>query len=650
MPDRLLFRVLAVCFIRVTARGAAGGSLRLQPCLFSYAYPDYYMKHHYLMPLAAGALLAAFNPLAVLAQKAKPAAKSTTVTARTPSASKPLAALFDAYWDEQARLFPFGATAQGDNRYNDQLPNDQTSAFRQQQQRFYQQYQASLRTFDRAKLSAEDQVSYDVFQYQLEMAVEGLRQSRWMMPFNQSEGLPQNMAQFGSGTGAQPFKTVKDYDNWLGRMHGFPAWTDSAIANFRQGLKAGVVLPRALVVKMIPQLEDLVVADDAKSLFYGPIVKLPASFSEADKARLTTAYQQAIRTELVPAYQKLSVFLKNDYLPKARASSGIGAVPGGGAMYAFAVRNYTTTATPAAQIYQTGLAEVARIRTEMEQLRQQVGFRGDPPAFFVHLRTDPQFKPFKTHEEVLAVYRGVLARISPNLPKLFGHTPNTPFEVRRVEAFREASASAHYSPGAPDGSRPGIFYVPIPDATQYNVTRGMDALFLHEAIPGHHYQLALQQENTHLPKFRRFTWNSAYVEGWGLYAESLGAELGVYTDPYQRIGALNTEIHRALRLVTDVGLHTGKLTREEAIQYLMANEPIDEQRATAEVERYMSWPGQALSYKVGQLKIRELRARYEKQLGSKFSLRAFHDQLLGGGAMPLAVLEKTMDAWAARQR
>ncbi|QIL75543.1 DUF885 domain-containing protein [Hymenobacter sp. HDW8] len=607
------------------------------------------MKLPFLTALVAFALV---SP--AVAQKAKPVTTKPATNSRAASSSSlaPLAALFEAYSEEEARLEPFNAMQQGDNRYNDQLPNDMTQARREEVRDFYQRYLKRLGQIDRKRLGATDQTSYDILVYSLTQRLEGYAFNNWMMPFDQFGGLPTYLAVMGTGTGAQPFKTVQDYDNWLSRVGKFPVWADSAIGNFRQGIKAGVVLPKALVPKMVSQLRPLAQAgaDPTKSLFFGPVKNFPASFSAADKARLTPLFEQAIRRDLAAPYQKLADFLETEYLPQARVSSGIGALPQGAARYAYAVQvNTTTTRTPE-QIYQTGLAEVARIRTAMETIKKQVGFAGDLNAFFEHLRTSPQFKPFKTPEEVLAVYNGILARITPNLPKLFGRTPKAGFEVRRVEAFREASASAHYMPAAPDGSRPGIFYNPIPDATQYNVTRGMDALFLHEAIPGHHYQIALQQENTSQPRFRRFAIYSAYVEGWGLYAESLGRELGVYTDPYQQMGALNTEIHRALRLVTDVGLHTGKLTREEAIKYLMANEPIDEQRATAEVERYMAAPGQALSYKTGQLKISELRARYEKQLGPKFDLRAFHDEILAGGSMPLAVLEKTMDAWAAKQK
>lgn len=579
-----------------------------------------------------------------------PATPVRTAATRSPkTASASLAALFEAYWEEQAKLFPLAATAEGDNRYNDQLPNDQTRAFRQQEQQFYQRYLVQLNRMERGKLSANDALNYEVFRYELETSLAGLKQLTWMLPFDQTSGLPQSMAQFGSGSGAQPFKTAKDYDNWLNRVHGFTAWTDSAIGNFRQGMARGVVLPKALVVKIIPQLDALAAPDPTKSVFYGPIAKLPATLPAADKERLTTAYQRAIGTELVPAYQKLSAFLKTEYLPKARATTGFGDLPGGPEAYRYAVKYATTTDKTPEEIYQTGLSEVKRLRTEMERVKQEVGFQGDLPAFFAYMKNDPKFRPYKTPQEVLAGFEAIHQRMEPNLKKLFGRVPKTPFEVRQTEAYRAASASAQYFAGSPDGTRPGIFYVPILDATQYNVTAlpPMEDVFLHEAIPGHHYQISLQNENTSLPKFRRFGGYSAFSEGWALYCESLGKELGLYTDPYQYVGSLGGEMHRAIRLVVDVGMHAKGMTREQAIKYMLDNEVISEQLATAEIERYMARPGQALSYKTGQLKIRELRARYEKQLGKKFDLRAFHDELLAGGSMPLAILERHMDAWAA---
>ena len=609
------------------------------------------MNKRILSLFAAGALLAVAPAHFAAAQKTKPAAKHAPAAQASPAASVPLAALFEAYWEEQARLFPFGATAQGDNRYNDQLPNDQTQAFRDQLGAVYRKYLAQLHKTDRRLLNATDRTSYDILDYDLGTKLASLQQPTWMLPFTQNNPFPNTLGQLGAGTGDQPFRTVQDYDNWLARVGQFPVWADSAIGNFRRGLKAGVVLPKALVVKMIPQLESFVVTDPTKSLFNGPLTKFPAAFTNPDRNRITAAYQQAIRTQLVPAYARLAQFLKTEYLPQARASSGIEAVPSGPAMYAQAVRFWTTTALTPAQLSQTGLSEVKRLRAEMEKTKTQVGFQGDLPAFFKFLNTDPRFTPYKTEAEVLAGFAAIQARMAPNLPKLFGRVPKAGFEIRATEAFRAASASPQYSAGTSDGTRPGIFYVPILDATKFNTVTGpaMEGVFLHEAIPGHHFQRSLQQENTGLPNFRRFGRYSAFSEGWGLYTESLGRELGLYTDPYQQMGALMLDIHRAIRLVTDVGLHTGTMTREEAINYMLANEATSEQFATAEIERYMSNPGQALSYKTGQLKILEWRARYEKQLGPKFDLRAFHDELLAGGIMPLAVAERRMDAWAARQ-
>ena len=581
------------------------------------------------------------------------ACQSSSEKATTASGpNKDLNGLFSQYWDKQSRLDPLAATGQGDNRFNDILPNDQTQAWRDTLGAFYQQYLGRLEHYDRNALDENDKISYDIFQYEMRQRLAGLKLNTWMLPFQQFWGLPLTLGQYGSGQGNQPFKTVKDYDNWLGRVRGYTLWADSAIGNFRRGMRAGVVLPRALVVKMIPQMrgKDIVVTDPTQSLFYGPIKMLPASFSAADKQRITAAYKKAILTELVPTYQKLGNFLEREYLPQARATSGIAAVPGGADMYKYDVAYWTTTSKTPAEIYQTGLAEVARIKGEMEKVKAQVGFKGDLPAFFDYLKTDKQFMPYSQPGQVLAAFHKIQTTIDPNLKKMFGHVPKTKFEIRQTEKFREASASAEYNPGAPDGTRPGVFYVPIADATKFNTTSGMESLFLHEAIPGHHYQISLQQENQELPKFRQFAWYGAMGEGWALYSESLGKELGLYTDPYQYLGALGDEMHRAVRLVVDTGLHARGMTREQAIKYMMDNEPISADGATAEIERYMAIPGQALSYKTGQLKIRELRTRYEKELGKNFVLSDFHDELLKDGVMPLAVLEKKMAAWAAGVR
>ncbi|GAB3837319.1 DUF885 family protein [Hymenobacter jeollabukensis] len=601
------------------------------------------MKNRYFAAsLLAGTLL--------LGCSQQTATENSSAAPQTATDVKDLGSVLDQYWEENAKLFPLNATTNGDNRYNDQLPNDQTQAFREQLRQYYQKYLDQLQNFDREKLSDNDKISYDIFRYDLQMNLDGLKLNTWMIPFQQFWGLPLSMGQYGAGGSVQPFKTPEDYDNWLGRVRGFSVWADTAISNFRRGMRAGVVLPKPLVQKMIPQMQQMVVTDPTKSDFYGPIKTLPASFSAADKQRITAAYRTAIMNELVPTYRRLGEFLKTEYLPKARTSTGIAAVPDGRAIYRYDVRYWTTTDKSEEEIYQTGLGEVKRIRGEMERVRQQVGFKGDLNAFFNYMRSDKRFTPYKSDAEVLNAFRAIQARITPNLPKLFGRTPKTPFEIRQTEEFREASASAEYQQGTPDGSRPGIFYVPIIDAKTFRTTSGMESLFLHEAIPGHHYQISLQQENTSLPKFRRFAWYGAMGEGWALYTESLGKELGLYTDPYQYMGALGDEIHRAIRLVVDVGMHTKGMTREQAIKYMMDNEAIDEQGATAEIERYMAIPGQALSYKIGALKIRELRDKYANQLGAKFKIQDFHDELLKDGVMPLAVLEQKMDAWAAKQQ
>jgi uncharacterized protein (DUF885 family) len=604
------------------------------------------MKKIALAGLIAVALTSACNQT----KTSETATSNSDGTAATDT-TKGINGLFASFWERQSRLDPLSATAQGDNRYNNLLPNDQTQAFRDTLSTFYQDYLTRLEKFDRAKLDDNDKISYDIFQYDLKQRVAGLKLNTWMIPFQQFWGLPISMGQYGSGQGNQPFKTVKDYDNWLGRVQGFTVWADSAIGNFRRGMKAGVVLPKALVVKMLPQMRaaDMQVTDPTKSLFYGPINTFPKDFSDADKQRLTEAYKKAIMTQVVPTYKKMGDFLANEYLPKSRATSGINAVPGGPEIYRYYVSYWTTTEKTPAEIHALGLREVARLRAEMERMKTELGFKGTLRQFFESLKTNPKAMPFKTAEEVLAGFRKIQATIDPNLKKMFGRTPKTPFEIRRTEAFREASASAEYNQGSPDGTRPGIFYVPLPKPAEYNVTQGMESLFLHEAIPGHHYQISLQQENTSLPKFRQFAGYGAMTEGWALYCESLGKELGLYKDPYQYIGALSDEMLRAVRLVVDTGLHTGQMTREQAIDYMLDNTPDNKENDTAAIERYMAIPGQALAYKIGQLKIQELRARYEKQLGSKFSLSNFHDELLKDGVMPLSVLETKMDAWAAKQ-
>jgi len=563
--------------------------------------------------------------------------------------NKAFSAMCENYYQDGLKLFPIGATYIGDERYNDLLPNDGSQAFIKEYRLFNTRYLDSLGKYKRDDLNDNDKLSFDYLKDQLDMTIEGLKYHSEYLPFNQMFALPLTIGQFGSGTGAQPFKTVKNYEDWLKRVSAFSIWADTAIGNFKKGAEAGIVLPKALVIKMVPEMRSMVVAKPEQSLFYGPVKLMPAAFSAADKKRLTAEYIKAIETVIVPTYKKLGDFLQKEYLPKARNTSGYSAMPGGAEWYAYLVKQQTTTKKTPEEVYQTGLKEVARIKAKMDSIKNSVGFKGDLKAFFEYMKTDKKFMPYKNPQEILAAFENIHQRMKPNLKKMFEHEPKTPFEIRQTEAFRAASASAEYNSGSADGKRPGIFYVPILNAKTFNTTSGMESLFLHEAIPGHHYQISLTQENTSLPNFRRFGGHNAYVEGWALYCESLGKELSLYQDPYQYMGALGDEMHRAIRLVVDVAIHTKNMSREEAIKYMTDNEAMSDEGATAEIERYMGIPAQALGYKTGAMKIAELRGKYEKQLGPKFKLAAFHTAILKDGSLPLSVLETKMDAWAAGQ-
>lgn len=553
------------------------------------------------------------------------------------------------YYDENMALNPLQATQNGENQYNDQLPIDISEGFRAKADSFYASYQQAIKSIDTAGLSGNDRITYDMLQREFEINREALTFHDHLMPVQQFTCLPLTLAQLGSGSSAQPFKTEKDYHNFMHRMAQFAIWTDTAVANMRRGIATGYVLPKSLVVKVIPQVTDLAKKDTANNVFYAPLKMIPDSLGAAVKASLTTDYTAAIEKYILPSFAKLRDFMQQEYLPKARSSSGIGDIPDGKAFYAFLIKYWTTTDMTPEDIFTLGEKEVARIRGEMEAVKNSTGFKGDLPAFFASVRSDKKLRIFKTPAAVLDSFKAIEDKIMPGVKKMYGHLPKTKFEIRQTEAYRAASASAEYMQGSADGTRPGVFYVPILDAPTFSYT-GMECLFLHEAIPGHHFQISLQQENDSLPKFRRFSWIGAYGEGYALYCESLGKELGLYTDPYMYFGRLSDEIHRAIRLVVDVGLHTKGWSREQAIKYMMDNEPVSNQEATAEIERYMAIPGQALSYKIGELKIRGLRNKYTTELGGKFSLSSFHDELLKDGCVPLSVLEQKMARWAAAQQ
>jgi len=564
------------------------------------------------------------------------------------NAGKQLATIMESYWQERMQLFPTEATSNGDNRYNDKLTITIAESFRDSLGRFYKKYLDSVSGVDSAKLIGNDVMSYRLFKYEMQMDIAGLKYPSHYLPITQFWAFTLELPQLGSGTGNQPFKTVKDYDNWLKRLSVFPAWTDTAIYNMRKGIAAGWVLPRSLVVKILPQLRTVVVKSDTASIFYGPIKTMPDSFGAADKERLTAAYSKAIDSIVNPCYAKLADFFEKEYLPKSRATSGIGDMPGGKDYYKYCIKYWTTTDLGPDSIYNIGLVEVARIETEMNKTKEAIGFKGDLQALFKYVEKDPKFCPFTTAKQVIDSFWAIKSIEDPQLRRLFNNTPKAQFTIRQTEAFRAASASAEYNQGSEDGSRPGIFYVPILDATKYNAT-GMVTLFLHEAIPGHHYQISLQQENKGLPAFRRFLWYGAHGEGWAHYCETLGKILGLYDDPYQYLGHLGDAQHRAIRLVVDIGIHCKGMSREDAIKYMMAHELISERDATAEIERYMAIPGQALSYKIGQMAILSERRTYEQQLGAKFNMASFHDEVLKDGCVPLNILHEKMQAWARKQ-
>jgi uncharacterized protein (DUF885 family) len=573
--------------------------------------------------------------------------QSNTTKTAAADGSKGLAKLMEDYYQQRMSLFPIESTWNGDTRYNDKLYADFTDSYRVKLKEFYGNTLSSLQAIDRESLDENDKISYDFLKEYNSLLLQQLNYKFNRMPTDQMWGLHLALGQFASGTSAQPFKTVADYQNWLKRIDAMDVWVDSAIVYFKKGMEEGITLPKSLVVKLIPEFESMMTTDPKKNLYYGPIEHFPADFNDSAKQNLTTAYINAIQQKVVPMNRRMADFLKNEYLPKARTTSGYGDLSGGADYYRLMVKLNTTTNKTPDEIYTLGLSEVARIRKEMETIKEQVGFKGDLAAFFEYLKTDQRFRPYKKPEDVLNAFRQIMQRIEPHLKEQFGLRPKTPFEIKQTEAFRQESASAEYNP-SPDNIKPGVFYVPIIDATKFTTTSGMESLFLHEAIPGHHYQISLQRENKDLPLIRQHdVFSNAYIEGWALYCEGIGKDLGMYTDPYQHMGGLGDEMHRAIRLVVDVAIHSKGMSREEAIKYMMENEPISEQGATAEIERYMSGPGQALGYKIGALKIRELRTKYEKQLGSKFRISDFHDAVLKDGSMPLTTLEAKMDRWAA---
>ncbi len=564
------------------------------------------------------------------------------------AASKKLNALADEYYDAQAKFDPVSASENGDNRFSDQLGMSIAPAVRARQFALYRSFLKRLHTINPMQLVQRDRTSYDILDYELAMALRFEAFPENLLPLNQMDSLPVTLANYASGEGSQPLTTVREYKAYLNRLAQLGPWIDQAIVNMREGMRVGVVQPKAIVVSMLPQFQKLAAKTAEASSYYAPITNMPKTFSAADQRALTQAYRSTIDAKLNPALARLAQFLEKNYLPAARTSTGWSALPNGAAWYLARVASQTTTTLTPEQIHATGLSEVARIQGEYAKTGPKMGYTGPAAGLPTWVLSQPKYKPFKTEQEVIDVYRGLDAQLKTKLPALFSLRPKTPLDLRLEPELSRATASDHYSPPAVDGSRPGVFWSVVNDPKEYGST-GMVTLFLHEGQPGHHFHIALMQE-LHLPNFRQFGGNNAFTEGWALYAETLGKEMGFYDNPENYFGHLNDEMLRAVRLVVDTGMHAKGWTREQSIQYMRDTLGYPESIARSETERYMVWPGQALGYKIGALKILELRKRAETAMGSKFSLPAFHEVVLGEGTLPLALLEAKVDRWIAANK
>ena len=552
-------------------------------------------------------------------------------------------ALAEAYFESYLELFPLLATEIGDHRYDDRLADDLSPKGRAKVRALADRTREALSRIPRGSLAGQALLTHEVLEERTQAVLDGLQFSDHLMPLEQLDALPVYLPVLGSGVGSQRFETVKDYENFLGRIAAFDGWVTQAIENMREGLRTGFTRPRPVMERTVLQLAEVAGHKPEETAFWGPMKRFPAGFSTTDRERLTNAYRAALSQTLIPAYDRLHAFAKNEYLPKIRSTTAIEALPDGPARYAFLVRDNTTSPLDPHAIHLLGHSEVKRILGEVDALRREVGFEGTTAEFTARMRQDPSHRA-TTGEELLAGYNALKATVTPHLPELFGKLPKADFEVRLVEPFREASAPSQYTAATPDGSRPGIFYANAA-GLKSRPSRPSESLFLHEALPGHHLQVALASENTALPRLRRFAPYNAYIEGWALYAERLGAQLGLYKDTPARLGQLGSELFRAMRLVVDTGMHHEGWSRQKAIDYIAETSGIPGSFVVAEIDRYLAIPGQALGYKIGELSIRGLRTKAEQRLGPKFDLRAFHDAVLENGALPLSILERTMNDW-----
>lgn len=576
------------------------------------------------------------------------ASTSVKASTSTDALHQRLRTLFTLSDEANLQRNPLEALFRGDLRYADRFGDYLSDAYFAAEKRAAEADLASLARIDRAALAPDDRISYDVFRYSRDIDRRGyepaLLAATVVRPIDHFAGAQTFVAQLASGESVAPFRNVEDYENNLKRLGGYLEYLDGAIVRMRAGLAERVTQPKLVVRNMIEQFDNLLAEGVESSTFYKPAKNFPDAVPEADRRRLAAAYASFIRERLNPTHQRLRDFLRDEYLPRARDSVGLGQMPGGAALYRYLIERNTTLAMTPEAIHRIGLDEVARIQAGMERVREQVGFRGTRQEFVKFMTTDPRFVP-KSREAMAEAFMDIDRRVRAVVGREFARVPRSALAVRPMPSFRERTAAAgSYQNGLPDGSKPGTFYYNAYDL-QARSTWGFETLFLHEGIPGHHYQIMLAIENAGLPAFQRFGGNTAYVEGWALYTESLGPKLGLFTDPYQLYGHYNDEMLRAMRLVVDTGIHALGWGRDQAIDYMLANSAMSRTDATAEVERYIAIPGQALSYKLGQLAISRLRAEAEKALGKDFDPREFHSQVLDSGALPLSVLEDKIRGW-----